>query len=445
MNDFRRPKSIIFLTNRKDRPSRIAELDGVVMSMISLVILIAMITCAESFVVRGGKSDYQRYCETTYWRQKQEYCTPYGSYSLPILRSSSSSLSSSKDSEFSSNASIDHANAAVNASLSNTNTVVAGDGSKMEQRKRYDGELEDAFAQQTRERNPLLGVKSIGVDYGLVRTGVAVTIGYNPEALDVIVTDHPLLFDDEKEGMLEEDVEKEEERRLDVQRAKVTERVIEIASRENADRIVVGLPLHKNGTEAPQSLLARKFARDHLVIAALRNLGPGVSIYMCDERYTSKEAAARIRTSQNNNDNLYGLLDAESAKIILEQYYDDHLDRYNTNTRNLGNSDDKTKTVDPGYNGELVSISDADLVEDLTLEYNEMRRLKRERLASERNDREARVKQRKIEMEKYRMQQEENAANGIVTSKKKKKKKKRKNRQFSSSWRCCSLGSCGKS
>ena len=295
----------------------------------------------------------------------------------------------------------------------------------MEQRKRYGNELEDAFAQQTRERNPLLGVKSVGVDYGLVRTGVAVTIGYNPEALDVIVTDHPLLREDEAEGMLEEDIEKEEERRLEIQRAKVTERVIELASRENADRIVVGLPLHKNGTEAPQSMLARKFAHDHLAIAALRNLGPSVSVFMCDERYTSKEAAARMRTSsqssRSNNEDLYGLLDAESAKIILEQYYNDHVDRYNTR-----NVDSETKNVNPGYNGELVTISDEKLVEELTSEYNEKQRLERERLEAERNDREARSKWRKLEMEKYRKQQEENAANGIVSTKKKKKKKKKK-------------------
>jgi len=253
------------------------------------------------------------------------------------------------------------------------------------------------------------------------------------------------LFDDEAVGMSEEEIEEENERRLEIQRFKVAERVVEWASRENVDRIVVGLPLYKNGTEAPQTALTRKFACDHLAIAALRVLGPGVSVYMCDERYTSKEAAARIRSSQtspnsrgNNNDDLYGLLDAESAKIILEQHYADHLDRYST--RNLGNisdggnndSDGDTKNnVDPGYyNGELVTISDADLIEKLTLEYNEQRRLEREQLVEDRNDREARVKWRKLTMEQDRIrakeQQEENAAKGIVASKKTKKKKKRK-------------------
>lgn len=430
--NFRRAKSTEFPTKRRNQSSRIAQV-GVVMKQISsFLFLLSLITGGQSFLVKNVKLNCIRNGETNQCHQKHEYYTSTWpstpkrtSHELDPLLSFHISLSSSKQSDFSSDSSAENDVSATDDTPSNSTTASNGNASKMDQRKRYGNELEEAFAQQTRERNPLLGVKSVGVDYGLVRTGVAVTIGYNPEALDVIVTDHPLLREDEAEGMLEEDIEKEEERRLEIQRARVTERVIELASRENADRIVVGLPLHKNGTEAPQSMLARKFAHDHLAIAALRNLGPGVSVYMCDERYTSKEAAARMRTSsqssRSNNEDLYGLLDAESAKIILEQYYNDHVDRYNTR-----NVDSETKNVNPGYNGELVTISDEKLVEELTQEYNEEQRLERERLETERNDREDRAKWRKLEMEKYRKQQEENAANGITSTKKKKKKKKKK-------------------
>mmetsp|Transcript_5426 Transcript_5426/g.12884 ORF Transcript_5426/g.12884 Transcript_5426/m.12884 type:complete len:472 (-) Transcript_5426:2180-3595(-) len=441
MNYFHSPRPIEISSKGSGQPSRFAGVADIIMHIIPFVLFISLITSGESFAVMEGKRDLCQPCiKTKQSYQKREYCTPsflstsmltsHGHCSISKIQLSSSP----KDSDFPSDASTDSptvdTNAAQgNATVGSVNSATSGGtGSKIDERKRYGAELEDAFAQQTRERNPLLGVKSIGVDYGLVRTGVAVTIGYNPQALDVIVTDHPLLREDEAEGMLEEDIAKEEEKRLEVQRARVTERVIELASRENADRIVVGLPLHKNGTEAHQSELARKFAGDHLAIASLRNLGPGVSVYMCDERYTSKEAAARMRStsSGNNKYDLYGLLDAESAKIILEQYYDDHLDRYNTNTRNLGASDGGTNKVDPGYNGELVTISDPDLVEALTLEYNEKKRLERERLDAERNDREARAKRRKLEMEKHRIQQEENAANGVTASNKKKKKKRKK-------------------
>lgn len=207
-----------------------------------------------------------------------------------------------------------------------------------------------------------------------------------------------------------------------------------MARRENADRIVVGLPLHKNGTEAAQTTLARKFACDHLATVALRSLGPEVSVYMCDERYTSKEAAARIRTQsfnggKSNNNDLYGLLDTESAKIILEQYYDDHLDQYNTRNSDGGDESDQ-KNANPGYNGELVTIRDPDLVEALTLEYTERQKREREQLVDERNNREARAKWRKLAMEQDRIraeeQQEKDASNDLVSSKKKKKKKKRK-------------------
>ena len=433
MSHLRRPKSAESPTKRNrqtsqlDNPTKI----GMGMGLLLIFLFISIITCAESFVVK----DWNRYSHSRgignndyhHQQQQEHYTAPMrNSHHRSALSKRLLSLSSSSSSDDSENDC-----ATANATFSNS-TSGAGNASTMEERKRYNDELEEAFAKQTRERNPLLGVKSIGVDYGLVRTGVAVTIGYSPQALDVIVTDHPLLREDEAEGMLEEDVEKEEERRLEIQRAKVAKRVVELASREKADRIVVGLPLHKNGTEAPQSLLARKFARDHLAIAALRTLGPGVSVFMCDERYTSKEAAARIRSSQpsgnNNNQDLYGLLDAESAKIILEQHYDDHVDRRNTvNPRNI---DGETNSVDSSYNGELVTIADADLVEELTQEYNEKRRLEQEQLAAERNDREARAKWRKLEMEKDRIrakeQQEKDAANGIVTKKKKKKKKRKR-------------------
>mmetsp|Transcript_15155 Transcript_15155/g.34734 ORF Transcript_15155/g.34734 Transcript_15155/m.34734 type:complete len:96 (+) Transcript_15155:2-289(+) len=88
------------------------------------------------------------------------------------------------------------------------------------------------------------------------------------------------------------------------------------------------------------------------------------------------------------------------------------------------------KNANPGYNGELVTIRDPDLVEALTLEYTERQKREREQLVDERNNREARAKWRKLAMEQDRIraeeQQEKDASNDLVSSKKKKKKKKRK-------------------
>jgi len=333
--------------------------------------------------------------------------------------------------------------------------------SRKQERKRYNAELEEAFVQQTKKINPLLGIKSIGVDYGLVRTGLAVSIGYNPEALDVIITEHPLL---QRQQMhknntevrttslyasgignnrnKEKDKEDEEEERLEIQRSTVAKKVVEIARRENANRIVIGLPLHKNGTEAAQTALTRKFACDHLAKLSLRILGPDVSIFLLDERYTSKLAAARIRskTSQNHNSELYGTLDAESAKIILEHYYDNHYQHYNSlqiNSNHDGRQyDNDTYDNDQLYSGELVVISDVDLVNKLTLEYEETRRQERQQIVKERINRESRTKWRKLAMEEDRMREEEerkekmaNGADNNNNNRKKKKKKKKKKRK----------------
>mmetsp|Transcript_53731 Transcript_53731/g.60017 ORF Transcript_53731/g.60017 Transcript_53731/m.60017 type:complete len:443 (-) Transcript_53731:196-1524(-) len=345
----------------------------------------------------------------------------------------------------------------LSSSIPSTAIEYASNPSRKQERKRYNAELTEAFVQQTKKINPLLGIKSIGVDYGLVRTGLAVSIGYNPEALDVIITEHPLLqrqqmyknntevttmssyasgIGNNRNKSTHKKDEDEDERRLEIQRSTVAQKVIEIARRENVNRIVIGLPLHKNGTEATQTTLTRKFACGHLAKLSLRILGPDVSIFLFDERYTSKLAAARIRstTSQNHNNELYGTLDAESAKIILEHYYDNHYQHYNSLQINSnddgGQYDNDIYTTDQLYGGELVVIPDVDLVNKLTLEYNETRRQERQQIVKEQLNRESRTKWRKLAMEEDRMREEKeamtNGADNRNNNNRKKKKKKRK-------------------
>lgn len=102
-----------------------------------------------------------------------------------------------------------------------------------------------AAAAITKESCQLLGVKSVGVDYGLVRTGVAVTIGYDPKPLRIL---------------------------KDLNNTEVSQQVIEICSAEKANQVIVGLPLHKNGTEANQTKITRAFASE-LANHVIRNLG----------------------------------------------------------------------------------------------------------------------------------------------------------------------------
>jgi putative transcription antitermination factor YqgF len=160
------------------------------------------------------------------------------------------------------------------------------------------GSLDDddviaAAAAVTKESSPLLGLRSIGVDYGLARTGLAFTIGFAPQQLTIIE---------------------------EVNATLVVEQVIRYAQSEGASQIILGLPLHKNGTESEQTGLTRTFG-NQLARKAMSTLGK-VPVILWDERYTSKEAAARVH-AQDPGRALRGILDAEAACIILENYYYD--------------------------------------------------------------------------------------------------------------------------
>jgi RNase H-fold protein (predicted Holliday junction resolvase) len=81
-------------------------------------------------------------------------------------------------------------------------------------------------------------LRSIGVDYGLVRTGIAVTTsgGYSPRPLAILT------------GYVNNS-------------ASLSSRILDLALSERASDIVLGLPLHKNGTHSEQSNITRSFGR----------------------------------------------------------------------------------------------------------------------------------------------------------------------------------------
>jgi putative Holliday junction resolvase len=232
----------------------------------------------------------------------------------------------------------------------------------------------EAAALATQESSKMLGVKSVGVDYGLVRTGVAVTVGYDPEPLAII---------------------------SDLNSTQVCERVMEICLAEQTNRVIVGLPLHKNGTEAVQTTITRVFASE-LAQHAIQHLGPNVPVYLWDERYTSKEAAARAH-SKNPNSQLYGTLDADAACIILENYYDDN-----------------------GKDAERVDVP-AEMYDKYKQIWEERRIQEEQRLQAAQKDRDTRLLWRKEAMERDR-QLELASGSSVSSSKKKKKKKQREKR-----------------
>ena len=181
--------------------------------------------------------------------------------------------------------------------------------------------------------------------------------------------------------------------------------IIKLAEIENADQIIVGLPFHKNGTEAEQTIITRDFAT-HLNCAVYAHFGPDkMPVFMFDERYTSKEAAARIR-SENPRANLYKELDADAACIILEYYY-----------------------LDNGVGAHRVELPEDETVSDAIQQAWLLRKQEQERKRKEMTEQRMISSQdrKKAMMEKARLLEEKLAIeNGAVSSKKKKKRKKKR-------------------
>lgn len=77
------------------------------------------------------------------------------------------------------------------------------------------------------------------------------------------------------------------------------------------DALVVGLPLHPDGTPHERTRLAQRFGNQ-------LNGRFNLPVSWVDERYTSVDAEAQMRARGERAD----ILDAEAARIILQQYLD---------------------------------------------------------------------------------------------------------------------------
>ncbi|HEX7936715.1 MAG TPA: Holliday junction resolvase RuvX [Paraburkholderia sp.] len=77
------------------------------------------------------------------------------------------------------------------------------------------------------------------------------------------------------------------------------------------DALIVGLPMHPDGTPHEMTLLAKRFGNQ-------LNGRFNLPVTWIDERYSSVEAEAGIRAGKGRAD----MLDAEAASIILQQYLD---------------------------------------------------------------------------------------------------------------------------
>lgn len=203
--------------------------------------------------------------------------------------------------------------------------------------------------------------KTIGIDYGLSRTGLAMSGGY--------AAARPLQIADTGINMCNE--------------------IVHTMRLYGLEQIVLGWPIHKNGTIAEQAVLTQEFGltlKEHVC----RHLGD-VPVYLCDERYTSKAARA---TLENSNEGLERV-DAVAACMILDSF----------------------------FGGETVTelVLPENTLKECLEEYTE-RKSKQE--AKKRAETEHRDLQRQRRKEAIARDQERYAVDGPSTKKKKKKRKR---------------------
>ena len=91
---------------------------------------------------------------------------------------------------------------------------------------------------------------------------------------------------------------------------KAIEIITQLAKENRVEKIVVGIPINMDGTQGFQAQDCLCFAQKIL----------GFDIIFEDERLTSDEAEQRLRARKIDFRKNKGLVDMESACVILEQY-----------------------------------------------------------------------------------------------------------------------------
>jgi len=129
---------------------------------------------------------------------------------------------------------------------------------------------------------------ALGVDYGLRIVGTATSAGWASRRLFRV----PHTGDD----------------------IQVARHLVKLAKSELVKTIVVGLPLHKDGSESGQSAVTREFCALLASIAGSR-----LKVVLVDERYSSKFADAQMQHMKKRDRD--AALDEESACVILDAFF----------------------------------------------------------------------------------------------------------------------------
>ena len=125
----------------------------------------------------------------------------------------------------------------------------------------------------------------MALDVGTKRIGIALS-----DYLQVIATPHSTIPREPEKGALE---------------------TISLIAKENrVQKIIIGVPINMDGTQGFQAQNCIDFAQKIL----------GFDIIYEDERLTSEEAEQRLKARKIDFRKNKGLVDMESACVILEQY-----------------------------------------------------------------------------------------------------------------------------
>lgn len=127
--------------------------------------------------------------------------------------------------------------------------------------------------------------KVMALDVGTKRIGIALS-----DYLQVIATPHSFISRQPEDKAIEE--------------------ITKIATENRVEKIVVGVPKNMDGSEGFQAKDCINFSQKI----------SGFDIILEDERLTSEEAEERLRARKVDFRKNKGLVDMESACVILEQY-----------------------------------------------------------------------------------------------------------------------------
>ena len=130
----------------------------------------------------------------------------------------------------------------------------------------------------------------LGIDYGVSRTGVAIT-----DALNITVQGLETIKSDGNDKI-------------------ILKRLEEIIDQYNIETLVIGNPINMNGTESQRSIETEKF------IHKLKCRFNKIKIEKIDERLTTVEAHRTMNLLNVDNRKKKAIVDTIAAVYILETY-----------------------------------------------------------------------------------------------------------------------------